>query len=109
MKKDEYRLTDYINQGLVGRTITLEVTSDHNSEVKAVITEVHLQGDTLSISTKDAVRRQFNENRYSLFDCNRFTGSISGITESSVTDDGRITFYNWGGYDSIVIHPPSRK
>lgn len=108
MKDETAYFWSHINQGLVGRKICLEDSSDHGSTVVAKIVEIHLTNGILTIGTNDVEITKYDGST-SKFDMLVCKGPISSITDPNIKSDGRVVFYKWAGYDSIVIHPPTEK
>lgn len=109
MKPEIDRLLPHFNQGLIGRRIVIEDLSDHGSTFDAErISELRLVDGVLTIVAANIAVEGAN-GRKSRIESKTFTGSISGIADSSVSSTGRITFFFWAGHDSIVIYPPTEK
>lgn len=108
MKNEKDDFWTHINQGLVGRRICLEDSSDHGSTIVAKIVEIRLTDGILTIGTNNVEITKYDGST-SKFDMLVCEGPISSITDPNITSDGRVVFYRWAGRDSIVIYPSTEK
>lgn len=109
MKPEIDRLLPYFNQCLIGRRIVIEDLSDNGKTFDAErISELHLIDGVLTI-VAEGISVDSTKAHIDRIESKKFTGNISDIVDSSVSDTGRIVFFNWAGYDLIVIYPSTEK
>lgn len=90
---------------LVGRTISLQDTSDHDGyEILGRIAEVTLEGNRLQFKTTETRRRWWGE-EFKPCDQNEFSDSVEFIEKVKIEVDGIIIFIPWSDYDYVYIIP----
>lgn len=90
---------------LVGRIINLQNVSDDGFEVFGCIVEIKIEGDELTIKTKDTRLKDWNNTEFEPYHRNEFSASLKGVEEVKIQPDGTILLIPWEGFDYVYILP----
>ena len=103
MTPEDFRKVLELN--LVGRTINLQNVSDDGFEVIGCIVEIKIEGDKLTIKTKETRQRNWDDTEFEPYHRNEFSDSLEYIEEVKIQPDGTILLIPWEGFDYVYILP----